>query len=164
MIGSFYIITHTRAHTHPRTHTHARTHTHVISVICPCCGILYYSTVNSLIRRDLCFSGWVCSAAKFWCSLCVVAGIPVVVPRVRWADGMDDGKEREKPEHPRAKANVFSALTFWYDYFILFVNVRNAICFCYFSQCLKYLVHSYSSDARNVCWDDRDLKEGILMH
>jgi len=29
---------------------------------------------------------------------------------------MDDGKEREKPEHPRAKASVFSAITFWYDY------------------------------------------------
>jgi hypothetical protein len=29
---------------------------------------------------------------------------------------MDDGKVREKPEHPRAKANVFSAITFWYDY------------------------------------------------
>lgn len=27
---------------------------------------------------------------------------------------MDDGKAREKPEHPRAKANVFSALTFWW--------------------------------------------------
>jgi hypothetical protein len=26
------------------------------------------------------------------------------------------------------------------------------------------LGHSYSSDARNVCYDDRDLKEGILMH
>jgi hypothetical protein len=51
-----------------------------------------------------------------------VAGISVVVPRVRLADGMDDGKEREKPEHPRAKASVFSALTFWYDYFILFVR------------------------------------------
>jgi hypothetical protein len=35
---------------------------------------------------------------------------------------MDDGKEHEKPEHPRAKANVFSALTFWYDYFIILVR------------------------------------------
>ena len=29
---------------------------------------------------------------------------------------MDDGKKREKPEHPRAKASVFSAITFWYGY------------------------------------------------
>jgi hypothetical protein len=29
---------------------------------------------------------------------------------------MDDGKEHEKPEHPRAKASVFSAITFWYEY------------------------------------------------
>jgi len=27
---------------------------------------------------------------------------------------MDDGKKREKPEHPRAKASVFSAITFWW--------------------------------------------------
>jgi hypothetical protein len=27
---------------------------------------------------------------------------------------MDGGKHHEKPEHPRASANVFSALTFWY--------------------------------------------------
>jgi ATP-binding cassette subfamily C (CFTR/MRP) protein 4 len=27
---------------------------------------------------------------------------------------MDDGKERKKPEHPRAKASVFSAITFWW--------------------------------------------------
>jgi len=27
---------------------------------------------------------------------------------------MDGGKQYEKPKHPRASANVFSALTFWY--------------------------------------------------
>ena len=86
-----------------------------VSVTCTCCGILYYCTINPLIRRDFCFSGWLVSAAKLWCSLCVVAGILLVVVRVRWADSMDDGKEHEKPEHPRAKANVFSAITFWYD-------------------------------------------------
>jgi hypothetical protein len=28
---------------------------------------------------------------------------------------MDAGNQQEKHEHPRASANIFSALTFWYE-------------------------------------------------
>lgn len=117
------------------------------------------TVVNPLVRIDLCFSGRLGSAAKVWCSLCVVTGILVVVPRVRWADDMDDGKEREKPEHPRAKANVFSALTFWYDCFILsvrpgmlYVSVRLMLNLCRtFLSCKKCLLRWQGFKRKSSC-------------
>jgi hypothetical protein len=55
--------------------------------------------------------------------VCGVAADRVVAPRVKWADqDMDGGKQHEKPEHPRASANIFSALTFWYVHFPVLVR------------------------------------------